>query len=213
MYENEYLKSEWTKLFSSFTDDSVLTDQLYNKVITDYSVTSRHYHNILHIQNMLLCADKLKGLSINYPLLLFSVWYHDVVYVPLKTNNEEQSYDYAKKHLIQIKIGREKLHVIKELILSTKNHCIRNKSDSLDIKILQDADLQVFSNDREKYKTYMQQIREEYKMVPEFVYKPKRMKIIKTFLGMNHIYRTPDFREENEAKARENLKFELDQLL
>jgi predicted metal-dependent HD superfamily phosphohydrolase len=213
MYENEFLKSEWTKLLSLFTEDSVLTDKFYNQIVTDYTASTRHYHNISHIQNMLLCADKLKSLSINYQLILFSVWYHDVVYVPLKTNNEEQSYEYAKKHLIQIKIGREKLHVIKELILSTKNHCVRNKSDSMDIKLLQDADLQIFSCDREKYKIYMQQIREEYKMVPEFVYRPKRKKVIKTFLSMNHIYRVPVFREENEAKARENLNYELDCLL
>jgi predicted metal-dependent HD superfamily phosphohydrolase len=213
MDENEYLNTEWLNLASTFTQDKSLIDHFYNQIITEYSAPARHYHNIQHVQNMLICIKELKGFAIDYPVLLLSAWYHDVVYVPLKTNNEEESYSFAKKQLLQLHFSREKIHAIKNLILSTKNHCIRQKSDSIDIKILQDSDLQVFSFSRDDYKNYMQQIREEYKMIPEFIFRPKRKKIVNNFLAMHHIYRTPSYRDANEAKARDNLNYELDCLI
>ena len=62
------------------------------------------------------------------------------------------------------------------------------------------------------YDTYCQQVRKEYSIYPDFLYKPGRKKVLEHFLNMERIFKTTYFFDLYEAQARENLRRELSSL-
>ncbi|MGJ4745117.1 hypothetical protein ACQV5M_02045 [Leptospira sp. SA-E8] len=56
---------------------------------------------------------------------------------------------------------------------------------------------------------YSKQIREEYDIYPDELYKPGRKKVLEYFLSMDSIFKTKEYREKKEKQARENLSWEL----
>lgn len=62
---------------------------------------------------------------------------------------------------------------------------------------------------REGYETYCGQIRREYGLFPDMLYKPGRLKVLRRFLEMPSIYRTSHFQFLLEMQARENLQAEI----
>ena len=66
---------------------------------------------------------------------------------------------------------------------------------------------------RSKYLNYAKNIRKEYAFVPDYVYKKERTKILKMYLNSQYIYKTKKFRDSFEKKARDNIKFEISNIL
>jgi predicted metal-dependent HD superfamily phosphohydrolase len=58
-----------------------------------------------------------------------------------------------------------------------------------------------------RYQLYTQQIRKEYSIYPDFVYKSGRKKAMFSFLEREKIYHF--YPEENEKQARENINHEI----
>jgi len=62
------------------------------------------------------------------------------------------------------------------------------------------------------YQAYTRQIRQEYHIYPDLLYKPGRKKVLQHFLKMPAIYVTPAFRDLYETTARQNIQAELNTL-
>ncbi|QOD62480.1 hypothetical protein H9I45_10320 [Polaribacter haliotis] len=157
---------------------------------------------------MLNLAKENEELINDFDELLFAIWFHDIIYKSRSKRNEKRSAKYALKKLKNFNLKELKKDKISKLILSTKKHKILVKGD-LDNAYLLDFDLAIFGQDWEVYQTYTQKIRKEYKMFPNFLYRPARKKVLQGFLDREKLYFTEKYKNLFEEQARENLQREL----
>lgn len=55
---------------------------------------------------------------------------------------------------------------------------------------------------------YTKQIRKEYSIYPDFLYKPGRKKVLEHFLQLENIFKTDYFKTKYEVQARKNIESE-----
>ena len=158
---------------------------------------------------MILELENVKDEISDFDVLLFSVFYHDIVYKTTSKDNEEKSAEITKKRLEKINIPNERIIKIYNQILATKSH---EKSDNSDTNFLLDADLAILGKDWKVYENYIHQIRKEYSIYPDFLYKPGRKKVLTHFLEFEEIFKTDYFKEKYEKMARENIQKEISML-
>ncbi|HMF72048.1 MAG TPA: hypothetical protein VK616_11260, partial [Flavitalea sp.] len=75
-----------------------------------------------------------------------------------------------------------------------------------------DADLSILGAAPDVYLNYTNMIRKEYKLFPDFVYRPGRIKVLQSFLNMQYIFKTDYFRDKYEIQAIENIRTEVQRL-
>ncbi len=205
-------KTEWSEIVSKYLIDASLSENIFNDLVKNYSSKKRHYHTLEHIQNMLNSISEVKNRLADYETVFFAVWFHDVIYESLKNDNEDKSALYASKALIKINFTADRITKVCQLILATKNHTIISANEDFDTQLMLDADLKILGASKTDYFKYTQQVRKEYKLVPELLYKPGRKKVLSKFLEMPFLFRTPEYRERYEIIAKENLRNELELL-
>lgn len=140
---------------------------------------------------------------------MFTLYYHDIVYNPLKSDNEEKSAELAEKRMKQISVSIDTIGLCKNQILATKTHI---KSADIDTNYFTDADLSVLGQSWEIYTLYYKNVRKEYSIYPDFVYNPGRKKVLNHFLAMDRIYKTDFFYNKFERVSRENILNEIKHL-
>jgi predicted metal-dependent HD superfamily phosphohydrolase len=200
------LKNQFDQLCSLFTEDQQLINSLWKEIETKYSEKGRHYHNLLHLENMFSELKMVKSNISDFTAISFSVFYHDIIYDATSKTNEEKSAAKAEKRLAGLHLDKNKISIISEQILATKSH---QRSDHEDTNYLLDADLSVLGKDFKTYLEYTQNIRKEYSIYPDFLYKPGRKKVLKHFLELESIFKTDYFKQKYEAQAKENIAGEL----
>jgi predicted metal-dependent HD superfamily phosphohydrolase len=204
--EQAFLRDVLTIALSRYCQDEVLREAAWTDIYSQYSSTGRFYHNLDHLFQLLKSLEKFSPEFITDDAVIFAVFYHDFIYNPLKSDNEEKSARYALRELRRFSISEEVLADVSLLILATKKH--EQAADERTNAFI-DADLSILGGEPEQYIKYSQLIRKEYSLVPDLIYKPGRRKVISYFLEMPFIYKTIRFRAELEYKARKNLREEL----
>ena len=169
-----------------------------------YSRKSRHYHNLTHISAMMESFKTYRDKLDKPNEILFSIFYHDYVYKSSKKDNELKSAEFALSILPEnISFDRQ---LVFDAICTTQQH---QHNAIEDINWLIDFDLKILARDWEDYKIYFEQIRKEYSIYPDFLYKPGRAKALKHFLENEFIFQTEEFRGLYEEKARMNIEKEI----
>ena len=173
-----------------------------------YSKKSRYYHNLTHLKEMIASFEIYRDKLQNPNELLFSIFYHDFVYSASKKDNELKSAEYA------LAILPENSNLNKQLVFDAICATQQHQQNAIeDINWLIDFDLKILTKDWEDYKIYFEQIRKEYHIYPDFLYKPGRAKALKHFLENEFIFQTDEFRNLYEEKARANIEKEISFLL
>lgn len=203
------LKERFLHLCTPFTKDPYLIDTLWSEIEKKHSEKGRHYHNLQHLDHMFSELDSVKSKIESFTVISFSVFYHDVVYDATSKSNEEKSAELAESKLQELNIDQNLIIKVSRQIIATKSH---QKSDDSDTNYLLDADLSILGQDAETYREYTQKIRKEYSLYPDLLYKPGRKKVLRHFLELDSIFKTEDFREKYEKRARENILFEIESL-
>lgn len=203
------LQQVFHDLVSRHTDDIALTTGLWQEITAAYSQPSRHYHDLHHLENMVQELEGCRHLLNDYHLVLFSVFYHDVVYDVLRHDNEEQSALFAAERLRTSGLTANDIAKCSAQILATKAHAI---SEDPDTNLFTDADLSILGKAQDTYASYCKQVRQEYHIYPDEVYIPGRRKVLQHFLAMDCIYKTSFFHSLYEESARRNMLQELEQL-
>lgn len=177
----------------------------HQRLIIAYAEPQRAYHTLQHLEECLLVLDDAKetGLIAKPDLIEMALWFHDAVYDPQGSENEELSARMALEALGDHPAAQE----VARLILLTKSH---QPGAGPDDAWIIDIDLAIFAQPMERVLEYERQIRAEYAWVPEVVYVEKREEILSGFLQCPQIYLTAWVRERLEAEARENLKALID---
>ena len=203
------LKETFIGLLTNYTDNDSLTNELWTEIEKNYTSKKRHYHTLQHLDNLLKQLTEVKDEIQNWNAILFTLYYHDIIYNSLKSDNEEKSAGLAEKRLKQISVSIETIELCINQILATKSHL---KSTDSDTNYFTDADLSVLGQNWETYSLYYKNVRKEYSIYPDLVYNPGRKKVLKYFLSMNRIYKTDFFFCKFETQAKRNLTNELNLL-
>ena len=141
--------------------------------------------------------------------VLFSLYYHDIIYNPLKTTNEEKSAAFAENRMQMIGVPQMTIENCVRQILATKKHLLSIDNDT---NIFIDADLSILGQPWNVYANYYMQVRNEYSLYPDLIYKPGRKKVLQHFLQMERIFKTDVCFTTFELQAKENLQKELELL-
>ena len=150
------LKKTFIELLTNYTDNSNLTNELWTEIENRYSDKKRHYHTLEHLDILLTQLTVVKDEIQNWDTILFTLYYHDIIYNATKSNNEEKSAELAEKRLKRISVSNDKIELCKSQILATKSHI---KSIDSDTNYFTDADLSVLGQDWETYALYYKNVR------------------------------------------------------
>lgn len=202
------IKQEFLISLSNYTSDSEQHLTMWSEIEKSYSAPNRHYHNLTHLNSILTELKIHQNKFSNWDAIVFAIVYHDFVYDASKNNNEEQSAAIALQRLKQIVAPEHLINFCEHLILATKNH----EATDMETNLFTDADLSILGSNAEAYQTYTRQIRLEYSIFPDLVYNPGRKKVLTHFLARNNIYKTQEFSDKYELRARANLQAELSAL-
>ena len=200
------LENRFFQLLEKYAKDKVFIQQLWIRICEKYSESHRAYHNLTHLKELFSYFTYQHHLE-NPDAISFSIFYHDVIYNIWKKDNEKKSADFA---LLELKdtLSKSSLKNIYQQIIATKTH---QASDN-DTQFLVDFDLIILGKSPEVYTNYTQLIRKEYRLVPWFMYKKGRKKVLHHFLERKTIYGSNIFKELFEEQARINLTNELNTL-
>jgi predicted metal-dependent HD superfamily phosphohydrolase len=170
----------------------------FDDLVARYAEPHRRYHTLDHVRDVL---DSLVDAG---PALLFAAWFHDAVYDPRASDNEEQSAELMRRVLAANGVAPDVLEETARLILLTKTHTA--ELCDWDGYELLDADLAILGASEAEYDAYAAAIRAEYDWVPEEAYRAGRATVLRRFLERRRIYRRTWEREE---AARRNLVREI----
>lgn len=200
------LKETFVNLLSTYTQERDLIDEFWAEIEKNYNGAKRFYHTLQHLENLLRQLTAVKSKIQDWDTLLFSLYYHDIIYNALKSNNEEKSAELAVARMVGLNLPQTMIDRCKAQILATKLH---QQSDDNDTNYFLDADLSILGQSWEAYLNYSKNVRREYAIYPDLIYKPGRKKVLQHFINMERIYKTDYFFQELEATAKQNLEKEL----
>lgn len=191
----QYLSHRWFKLMERLEVSP--TQTIFDDLIQRYNEPQRAYHNLKHIEALLKLLPQ-------EPELELAAWFHDTIYDPRQSDNEEQSALLAGQQLGSVGVDQTLIARVYHLILATKTHQATDASMALFV----DADLSILGAEPQAYDAYAQAIRKEYAWVAEADYRMGRSKVLQSFLNRQRIFQTDMF-ERLEDRSRENLQREL----
>lgn len=129
-------------------------------IIDKYNEPHRFYHNLEHINYMVNYADNPSD------KLLLAIIFHDIIYCPKSSTNEEDSVRYASNYINDTDVF--------DAILDTKTH---NPKTELG-KQLCELDLMIINSDFKTFIDFEHKIFKEYQWVDYSIYKEKRVEIL-----------------------------------
>lgn len=203
------LQSIWDELTSRYTKDRVLIGKLWAELEKSYGGKKRFYHNLTHIRYMVSKAMLYRSAISDIDVLLFSIFYHDIVYDATRQDNEQKSAELAIARLTTLSVPPEKIAECHKQIMATKHHA---ESGEPDVNFVLDLDLAILGDTPDLYDEYCKNIRREYAIYPDLLYRTGRKKVLKHFLTMERIFKTDEFFARYEQPARVNMQRELETL-
>ena len=194
---------------SNITSNHNQVEELWEEIKSSYSKPARNYHNISHLDSLVSELLPIRERISDWLTVVFSIAYHDIIYNPLKGDNEEKSAIICQDRLSKLSISVTQIDKCFNQIIATKAHTL---SVDQDTNFFTDADLSILAAAPDVYLNYTNMIRKEYKIFPDFVYRPGRIKVLQSFLNMQYIFKTEYFRDKYETQAIDNIKNEVKRL-
>ncbi len=200
----------WTHLWTRLQADANLRDAIFDELVAAYADPSRHYHNLDHIDQMFDILDRVESQVSDLDAIELAIWFHDFVYDPTAADNEERSAQVAGKLLASAGIETTLIDRVKTLILQTKTH--NAPVDDSDGQLLLDIDLAILGASPDSYHEYAAEIRREYAMFSDDVYRDGRCRVLDSLLKRPRLYATESLFSWFEKNARKNVQAELYEL-
>ncbi|MGW1586869.1 HD domain-containing protein [Streptomyces sp. NPDC002386] len=170
----------------------------------------RRYHTLTHLTAVLDHVDTLEKYAADPDAVRLAAWFHDAVYLPDRSENEERSASLAERALPEAGVPAPRTAEVARLVRLTVTH--DPAADDPDGQVLCDADLAVLASSPSAYAHYTAEVREEYHFVPGETFRAGRAAVLRQLLDLPSLFRTPYGREHWERTARYNLTGELELL-
>ncbi|MCD7441303.1 hypothetical protein K4B79_24150 [Streptomyces lincolnensis] len=167
----------------------------------------RRYHTLTHLTAVLDHIDVLEKHAADPDVVRLAAWFHDAVYFPDRSENEERSARLAERALPEAGLSAARTAEVARLVRLTVTH--DPADDDPDGQVLCDADLAILAAPPSAYAAYTAAVREEYGFVPQAAFREGRAAILRQLLDLPRLFRTPYGEREWEATARYNLAGEL----
>ena len=179
-------------------------------LLARWAEPQRRYHTVDHLRAVLDRIDELADLGGEggeLELVRLAAWFHDAVYRPDRSENEERSAVLAEKALTEAGLTVHEVAEVARLVRLTVSH----DPDDGDIngEALCDADLAILASAPDTYARYTAAVREEYAFVPEDAFREGRAAILRHLLSLPRLFRTPYGAAAWESAARGNMEREL----
>ncbi|MEU2438968.1 hypothetical protein ABZ595_22730 [Streptomyces rubradiris] len=181
-----------------------------DNLLARWQEPQRHYHTVAHLTAVLDHVDTLERYAADPDVVRLAAWFHDAVYLPERSENEERSARLAERALPEAGLPDAKTAEVARLVRLTVGH--DPAGDDPDGQVLCDADLAILAAPPSAYAGYTAAIREEYHFVPNDAFRTGRSEVLRQLLGLPRLFHTPYGREHWEATARYNLSAELEML-
>ncbi|WP_338672017.1 hypothetical protein V1460_03340 [Streptomyces sp. SCSIO 30461] len=212
MADLDDLRSRWCSALLAAREDACLPDpyRYADNLLRRWSEPQRRYHTVDHLAAVLGHVDTLAAYAENADLVRLAAWFHDAVYDPERSMNEERSARLAEKALPEAGLARRDTEEVARLVRLTVSHAAEDGDRNG--AVLCDADLAVLASAPEGYAAYAAAVREEYGFVPDEAFRVGRADVLRHLLALPRLFRTPHGEREWEAAARHNLATELELL-
>ncbi|EST39517.1 hypothetical protein N566_01535 [Streptomycetaceae bacterium MP113-05] len=179
-------------------------------LLTRWEERQRHYHTVRHLLAVLDRVDELAAHAADPDAVRLAAWFHDAVYRPDRSENEERSAQLAERALPEAGVPDATTTEVARLVRLTVTHA--PAPDDTNGETLCDADLAVLAGSPEQYAHYAASVRREYGFVPDELFREGRTAVLRQLLDLPQLFRTPHGRTHWERAARHNLRGELDLL-
>lgn len=181
-----------------------------DNLLARWQEPQRRYHTLTHLTAVLDHIDVLEKYADAPDVVRLAAWFHDAVYLPDRSENEERSARIAERALPEAGLAKAQTAEVARLVRLTVTH--DPADDDPDGQVLCDADLAILAAPPFAYAAYTAAVREEYGFVPNDAFRDGRAAILRQLLDLPRLFRTPHGQREWEATARYNLRSELELL-
>jgi predicted metal-dependent HD superfamily phosphohydrolase len=202
---SDVLRQKWHDLLRAWAIDSDQAESTFEQVREHYDEPGRFYHTLDHVRSVLEIVGSLGSHARNLNAVKLAAWLHDIIYDSRASDNEERSADFAERLFKELSIPEGRL--VAALIRKTKTH---EADEDADAQVLIDADLAILGTSEPTYRTYSEQIRQEYAWVPEQQYRTASRQVLERFLMRPKIFQLLHHLEE---PARRNIAAEIIRLM
>jgi predicted metal-dependent HD superfamily phosphohydrolase len=192
--------------WAALAGDSPTSRTEWAAVVAAWSEPHRRYHDLAHLAAVLGIVGELAAAADDPDAVRLAAWYHDVVYDPQRSDNEQVSAERARAGLRGL-VQEARVAEVERLVLLTAGH--DPAPDDADGAVLCDADLAVLASPPEAYAAYASAVRAEYAHLPDEVFAAGRAAVLEQLLALPALYRLPAVAEQWTARARANLSAEL----
>ncbi|MFJ7156159.1 hypothetical protein ACIQUQ_14585 [Streptomyces sp. NPDC101118] len=177
------------------------------RLLAAWAEPQRRYHTTEHLAAVLDRIDVLAEHAGDPAAVRLAAWFHDAVYRPDRSENEERSAALAERALPELGLAPALTAEVARLVRLTVTH--DPAPGDRDGEVLCDADLAVLAGAPEEYAAYAAAVRDEYGFVPDEAFREGRAAVLRQLLALPRLFRTPYGTEHWEATARRNLATEL----
>jgi predicted metal-dependent HD superfamily phosphohydrolase len=171
-----------------------------------WSEPHRAYHDLAHLDEVLRRIDLLAEEAGHPDLVRLAAWFHDAVYDPGATDNEERSAEVATVALAALGLAPGVVDEVARLVRLTATHAV-GPADR-DGAVLCDADLAVLAADPLRYQSYVEGVRREYAHLDDPAFARGRADVLHRLLDRPQLFMTAYGRREWEQLARTNVSAE-----
>jgi len=170
----------------------------------------RRYHTLDHLVAVLERTTELTAYAHDPDAVALAAWFHDAVYRPDRSENEERSANLAERALAEAGVDPERTAEVARLVRLTVGH--DPAEDDLNGQVLCDADLAVLAGSPAAYADYAAAVRKEYAFVPDEDFRAGRSQVLRHLLALPRLFATPYGHDRWEDIARRNVSTELELL-
>ena len=199
--DTDLLSARWARLLPG-------QHHLGAELLSRYADPSRHYHDVLHLSEVLERVDLLGPDDV--VAVQLAAWFHDAVYDARRADSEERSARLATSALTAAGVDAPRVAEVARLVRLTARHDAADGDRNG--AVLCDADLAILAADAQRYADYVVGVRAEYAHMDDTGFAAGRAAVLERLLGVPRLFRTPRGHDRWEATARTNMLVELGHL-
>lgn len=179
-----------------------------DEVVGRHREPQRRYHGVRHV---VWVVRHVHELAAEVPVrdlgaVVAAAFFHDAVYRPGATDNEQESAALAERVLADLGWEADRCREVGALVRATERH---EPDGDPDRSVLIDADLAVLGSEPAAYQAYVTGVRAEHAGVDDGAWRRGRSEVLRRLLDRRPLYATEPGRRRWESRARANVTAEL----
>ncbi len=190
----------WSRcLVDSAIDESAI---IHQQLMDSYNEPQRYYHTLDHIEHCLSLFDKISSKLQSPHALELAIWFHDVVYQPGATNNEQLSADQFMQ-TTKNRFDDSLRNTVYQHIMATLH--LHSEMTHADTKYMVDIDLSSFGLPWPEFIHDSENLRREMAHLSNADYCRKQSAFQQALMDRPRFFRSDYFYQNYESQARQNL--------